>query len=970
MVNDNDTDLDDNAEEEVPFGGWASAKPKNADDGGPKAVVSTADGTQRAAGQDELSMPKYQGGQENALPQGVKSFSATFGLTPNSGPTGLPPVEDDDDDTAPPPQNATTDETQSEAQYDTALLSGEDVLKHLQSGEEPPMAESSAPASEHDPFAWNPEEAPSAEPRAERRSFDDSASWMAPTSDYEELKASVAEANRPAVPVEEQEVQPTINPYTFGKEEEWEAPPMFAGEEETPPAQGAPEPLQQPAATQEAPATEAQDTTAHSPFDFAGYEQPVAGDDGKTAPPPQPEVTDPFLPADTPQQPDIVPDMDSSAPAAAEVQEPVATPLISESLPEFTPEEPATQEPQATLPETEVTSPFDLPPAASEQAAAEEPDTQMPEAVVSPFDLPAEMPAEEAEPLSAQTAEAPKTTFMAYRPASAPTEPEAAAPDATAEAQLEDFLPEQQPEMAAADSPADSALSTPPVDMPLAEDMAAQPKMDSDTQQNAWIPDTNAENDPIAETGLSEQADPAAQAQAWQTPQAEEAEPAMQEPIASEWPATSLPQTEPGSAWSDTPATEEMAAPFALHEQPAAASTFAAAMPAGDGMGNAHHQRQYEQADLQNVLQEHGSWLNSGGKDGRRANFRNANLQGLDLSNAMLAEASLRGADLSGTNLSGADLRGADLSEALLATTNLQQANLGSAVLSRADLRTAYMAGADLQNADLSGALLMSANLAGLNLASATLQETDLQGAALSQANLQGANLRGALLAGADLSGANLADANCRDVSFDGASLDNAILTGTNLKNARMQGANLAGVDLAAAEETSAEHRQESLHAEKNQIQQEWERVKAYEEQVKNLQMQIQQREMHLQNERGTVERARRELSEQYDGMQHLIVMTHEVMERHRLHDRLFKYFGITWFVFTILAFVSVMMFIQAIEIEDLNWLSLSLVFGGCTLILGLFIATTVRSIKLSNNLKRLLDMYEKQFPKPNNPGQ
>jgi hypothetical protein len=47
----------------------------------------------------------------------------------------------------------------------------------------------------------------------------------------------------------------------------------------------------------------------------------------------------------------------------------------------------------------------------------------------------------------------------------------------------------------------------------------------------------------------------------------------------------------------------------------------------------------------------------------------------------------------------------------------------------------------------------------------------------------------------------------------------------------------------------------------------------------------------------------------------------------------------------------------------------LSVVIAGCTLVMGLVIATTIRSIKLSNNLKQLLDLYDTQFPKHENTG-
>src|SRR5688572_157610 len=90
----NDTDLDlqeDNKEPQTPFGGWASSRPRNDDDGpsGPKAVITSEDGSQRAASPEEL---KHNGAPgQTAAPKpaepAIRSFSATFGvaLPPASG---------------------------------------------------------------------------------------------------------------------------------------------------------------------------------------------------------------------------------------------------------------------------------------------------------------------------------------------------------------------------------------------------------------------------------------------------------------------------------------------------------------------------------------------------------------------------------------------------------------------------------------------------------------------------------------------------------------------------------------------------------------------------------------------------------------------------------------------------------------------------------------------------------------------
>ncbi len=88
--------------------------------------------------------------------------------------------------------------------------------------------------------------------------------------------------------------------------------------------------------------------------------------------------------------------------------------------------------------------------------------------------------------------------------------------------------------------------------------------------------------------------------------------------------------------------------------------------------------------ELQEILVGHQRWLESEGKEGRRANLGLANLQNVDLSGAnlqeaFLAEANLQKSDLGRGNLRKADLIGAKLQNANLGRADLQGANLNAA---------------------------------------------------------------------------------------------------------------------------------------------------------------------------------------------------------------------------------------------------------------------------------------------------
>ena len=137
--------------------------------------------------------------------------------------------------------------------------------------------------------------------------------------------------------------------------------------------------------------------------------------------------------------------------------------------------------------------------------------------------------------------------------------------------------------------------------------------------------------------------------------------------------------------------------------------------------------REVSEDELKEILEAHGKWLESGGKEGRRAELRATDLSGVDLRNA---------------NLSRADLQEADLSKAALDEANLSEATVFDANLTKAALHTADLTGADLRGANLQEARLIQTKL----------RETQLQGAKLATA----VGLLSSQFAGSDVSGATL----------------------------------------------------------------------------------------------------------------------------------------------------------------------------------------------------------------------
>ena len=257
------------------------------------------------------------------------------------------------------------------------------------------------------------------------------------------------------------------------------------------------------------------------------------------------------------------------------------------------------------------------------------------------------------------------------------------------------------------------------------------------------------------------------------------------------------------------------------------------------------------------VLADHKLWLDMK-LNGKRADLRSVDLQGIDLryanlKSADMSRAKLKFVNLKGANLIGADLDDAELFGALLLHANLIEANLIDAQLNGANLTRASLEGADLRSANLCDAVLEATDLTDTNLILAKynkrtifpegfdpqergmVHEDDIDAdeeessrdyeeaisdgaqAAVEQLlktirsesdssvldwdapNLSWLDLNNCNLANGNLSNANLRWTDLQNANLANSNLTNAQCTFTNFSGADLTEANLANADLSNA---------------------------------------------------------------------------------------------------------------------------------------------------------------------------
>lgn len=161
---------------------------------------------------------------------------------------------------------------------------------------------------------------------------------------------------------------------------------------------------------------------------------------------------------------------------------------------------------------------------------------------------------------------------------------------------------------------------------------------------------------------------------------------------------------------------------------------------------------------IKTIVDDHKTWIETGGKEGDRATFRNKRLPDVDFGMADLRGAVFCDADLTGASFHGANLRGAHMSRA-----NLTRACLHDACLldvAAYNVNFTQIAAADMQAV---GGNFCGANFQGAYLRGANFTESDL-----SLANFAKARLPHASFHDACTDGANFIDAKLNNVIGDG----------------------------------------------------------------------------------------------------------------------------------------------------------------------------------------------------------
>ena len=153
--------------------------------------------------------------------------------------------------------------------------------------------------------------------------------------------------------------------------------------------------------------------------------------------------------------------------------------------------------------------------------------------------------------------------------------------------------------------------------------------------------------------------------------------------------------------------------------------------------------RKMTQQEVDEMCKKHEAWLVSGGKEGERADFRNADLGGARLEGVNLEKANLNDANLNGAFLNFAKLKEASLERADMRFVRAMNATFDGAYLEYADFREAILTASTFEDARISfanfeGSKLGHVNFTGADLSAANFAYADIGGCHFREASIGG----------------------------------------------------------------------------------------------------------------------------------------------------------------------------------------------------------------------------------------
>lgn len=210
------------------------------------------------------------------------------------------------------------------------------------------------------------------------------------------------------------------------------------------------------------------------------------------------------------------------------------------------------------------------------------------------------------------------------------------------------------------------------------------------------------------------------------------------------------------------------------------------------------------QPTVQDIAHAHLQWLQSAGQQGKRANFRGADLKGQVFKGMNFSQASFRNAAMHGAQFIECNLEEADFAEADIGYGHFEACQMKLANFSRAQLHNASLIRCAMEKSVFLQAMLEMARLDNVNLREANFREAAMPGVHVCHTELQKSTFRNVTATRARFEYVRFDGADAKEARFDYSAFVHTAWYGTVLRGASFDNATCDNSDISMAEEVEA----------------------------------------------------------------------------------------------------------------------------------------------------------------------
>jgi uncharacterized protein YjbI with pentapeptide repeats len=355
---------------------------------------------------------------------------------------------------------------------------------------------------------------------------------------------------------------------------------------------------------------------------------------------------------------------------------------------------------------------------------------------------------------------------------------------------------------------------------------------------------------------------------------------------------------------------------------------------------------------IDEIAQDHLLWLQSAGQQGKRANFRGANLKGAVIKGHNFSQASFRNAQMHDTKFIECNLEEADFAEIDGLRAHFESCQLKLANFSRAELSHAVLLRCAMERSVFLQSILHHARFENVNLREANFREASMPEISFRHVELQKATLRAVAANNAHFTHVRFDGADIKETCFDASIFDHVIWDGANLRHARFDGAMAEQSDISRAKEVDATA---VAAVEKSKAMQ---RERAYLSLEKDKQ-QLDATRTTLDQRVDSVKRRELLASKREQNLAELEQLLTGHQDDLKSHALLLRILAAGWWMVAAMIATIVVHQYANVGLSGLKLPELVILLGATLFLLALFTATAVMAYRASSRLWRSVDALD-----------